>query len=215
MGELTSLRSTFAAPSLLNSTLFSGHFMERLQIAPATGDSTSGTCETDRRLTSTGSAPTSRACRLLASWLAHTLQSAHEERRCTERSDDVSISTSGKMAPWSEMSFLLLSFRIEHSDSAPADCDCANVSFACSSPMRCGIAPTSATRCLLLSLSTQRDHKAPAACAAAAWFSLWRTSTRTSRAPDVAIVSFELMLAARLQIHAAAADCMKGTSGDG
>mmetsp|Transcript_10192 Transcript_10192/g.25201 ORF Transcript_10192/g.25201 Transcript_10192/m.25201 type:complete len:226 (+) Transcript_10192:441-1118(+) len=113
------------------------------------------------------------------------------------------------------MSFLLLSLRIEHSERAPADCDWANESWASSKPIKCGIAPTSATRCLLPSLSTHKDHRAPAAWAAAAWFSLCRTLTRTSSAPDVAIVSLELRLAARLQMQAAAADCMKGTSGDG
>ena len=41
---------------------------------------TYSTCEVESRWTSTGSAPTSRACRLLASWLAHTLHNAHELR---------------------------------------------------------------------------------------------------------------------------------------
>ena len=62
---------------------------------------------------------------------------------------------------------------------------------------------------------THTHHSAPAACAAAAWLSDRRTRTSTSSAPDVAITTFKLMLAPRLQMHAAAADCMKGTSGDG
>ena len=46
----------------------------------------------------------------------------------------------------------------------------------------------------------------------------WRARTAdpapTCKAPDVAMISLELRFAARLQMHAAAADCIKGTSGD-
>ena len=80
----------------------------------------------------------SLAWRLLASWLAQTLQRAQDERRCTERSCERSILTSGRIAPCSEIRRLLVSLRIEHSESAPADCDCANVSTAYKSAMRCG-----------------------------------------------------------------------------
>mmetsp|Transcript_48662 Transcript_48662/g.121509 ORF Transcript_48662/g.121509 Transcript_48662/m.121509 type:complete len:308 (+) Transcript_48662:129-1052(+) len=215
MGEATSCWSMGTAPSCTNSALFSGHFIDRLQMAPATGERTSGTCEAEMSLTSTGRAPTRRACLLLPSWLAQTLQSAQEARRWTERSDELSILTRGTMAPCSEMRRLLVSLRIEHSERAPALWLCANVSTELSSAMRGMMAPASATRCLLLSLSTHRDQRAPAACAPAAWLSLLRTSTRTLRAPESAMYSLLLTLAARLQMHAAAADCMKGTSGEG